>query len=377
MSEHLKSLDGAEIEFRVNSCTPKGRKGNVEYFLVSCELIDGGLAFEAWATSKLGVGNTYPRILTVLQVEEGKTPFLLKELAPPPDMNQRQEREEATAQAELAGITDDELNILKAADHGFSESDILLMERNGIIPRGTPQAQIAFFLKVCALRGMNPMTREIYLIERQKWEKALNRNIITYQITVSIEGARVRALATGDYAGLGRWTFDGLKEEEWAQKTTGNFALPEKIGVTAFRLVQGQKVAFRKIIVCSEFIALKEDYKDKSKEKKPSNPMYGSHPFAMLSKVAEMHALRAAFADALGGLYVEEEFEKERKDLSSVSVQEATVLLSLPEAQAQMDLAEQIEDAAERRKALAKIFKGTAHLEDLDLKERLQHLASA
>jgi phage recombination protein Bet len=378
MSDYLNSLSGKEIQFRVNACVSKGMLKNVEHFEADCETIEGALPFKAVTTQKFGAGNTYTKVITLRQnVAEGKAPYILSEPAAPEEMNQQQYREEATAQAELAGITDDELVLLKAADHGFSQVDVLLMERNGIIPKGTPQAQIAFFLKVCALRGMNPMTREIYLIERKKWDNDLRRNIITYQITVSIEGARVRALATGDYAGLGRWTFDGLKEEDWMQKVTGNFALPETIGVTAYRMVQGNKVAFRKIIVCSEFIAMKEDYKDKEKPKKPSNPMYGSYPFAMLSKVAEMHALRAAFADALGGLYVEEEFSKEKQDLASVSVQQGTVVLSLPEASAKLDIIEGIQDLAERKKALQEVYTSTEHLQDTDLMTRISDMTNA
>jgi len=362
MNDYLNSLSGTEIRFRVNACVSKGVLKGIEYFEADCETADGGLPFKAVATQKFGVGNTYTKVIELREKEaaEGKVPYKLSEPAPPQDFNTP--RPESSKAEVPEGLNPNaNMDYLASINHGYTPEQIALMEANSIIPPHTPQPIITDFLATCRMRGANPFIKDIYLIKRPS-EKYGDK----YSKVDSIGFMRKKAAGTGKMAGTEFW-FDGLNAKEWARSADPQ-DYPKRITCIAFRReYQGaERDSYEYTINTSDYV--------KAGKK---NPLYESQTLAMITKCANAAAFRLAFPEVLAESYVEEEFAKSSQDLSSVTFQEATVLLSLPEAQAQMDLAEQIEDAAERRKALAKIFKGTAHLEDLDLKERLQHLASA
>jgi hypothetical protein len=361
MSDYLNSLSGKEIQFRVNACVSKGMLKNVEHFEADCETIEGALPFKAVTTQKFGAGNTYTKVITLRQnVAEGKAPYLLSEPAPPADMNAP--RPESNRAEVPEGLNPNaNMDYLASIDHGYTTEQIALMEANSIIPPGTPQPIITDYLAVCKMRGANPFLKDIYLI-KHKSEKYGDK----YTKVDSIGFARKKAMETGKMAGT-TFLFNGLTEDVWGREA-GPTQVPDKITCIIFRreFADGKRDKYTYTINASEYIKAGEN-----------NPIFRAYKTALLTKCCNMAALRLAFPEVLAEAYIEEEFQKEKQDLASVSFQQGTVLLSLPEASAKLDIIANIQDLAERKKALQEVYTSTEHLQDTDLMTRISDMTNA
>jgi phage recombination protein Bet len=86
----------------------------------------------------------------------------------------------------------------------FTKEQIQLLIQNKIIPAGCPQAQIEFFATVCEKKRLDPMLRQIHLVERNEsdgkggWKKS-------YTIQAGIDGMRVVAQRNCKIKSYRRW----------------------------------------------------------------------------------------------------------------------------------------------------------------------------
>jgi phage recombination protein Bet len=158
------------------------------------------------------------------------------------------------------------------------------------IAKGASPDELALFSSICERTGLDPFTRQIYLVPR--WDAKARREV--FQPQVSIDGARLTAQRSGQYEGQtepmwcgsdGEWRSIWLKAEP-----------PFAARVGAYR------AGFREPCVA---VALWTEYCPK-KDGKPTG-MWGRMPALMLAKCAEMLALRKAFPAELSGLYSAEE----------------------------------------------------------------------
>ncbi len=180
-----------------------------------------------------------------------------------------------------------------AAD--FTREQIDLIKQT--VAKDTNDQQLKLFLYTAQARGLDPLLKQIHGIVR-KGEMA---------IQVGIDGLRLIAARTGDYAGNDEPAFvEGDK-------------YPSKATVTVWRLVQGERRAFTDSAYWAEF------YPDDS-----SGFMWRKLPHVMLGKVAESRALRKAFPHETSGLYVDEEMHQADRD----TVQSAQLVKLKPEEQA-------------------------------------------
>jgi phage recombination protein Bet len=154
----------------------------------------------------------------------------------------------------------------------------------GIIPHGTPPAQIAVFARICKERGLSPFSKEIYLVGYGG----------KFSTIVGINGLRKIAADTHQHAGTDDVKFD--LQPDGTYKTAAQLAdaraLPQTATATVYRIVSGQRVAFTHTAVYKEFAGTGK---------------WQQMPFQMIAKVAEAFALRKAFADRVTGLDIEEE----------------------------------------------------------------------
>jgi phage recombination protein Bet len=167
--------------------------------------------------------------------------------------------------------------------HDIGAADIATLEQAGIIPNGTPKAQIQVFAHVCRERGLSPFSKEIYLVGYGG----------KYSTIVGINGLRKIAADTGHHAGTDDVKFDLQADGTFktpAQYTKGQ--VPQTATSTVYRIVGGQRVAFTHTAVFAEFAG---------------SGKWQTMPFQMIGKVAEAFALRKAFADRVTGLDIEEE----------------------------------------------------------------------
>lgn len=147
---------------------------------------------------------------------------------------------------------------------------------------------LSLFFHQAKKTGLDPFTRQIYMIERGG----------RYTIQASIDGLRIIAQRSGDYAGQTTPLWCGPNGEwvdVWLSSTPPTAA---KVGVYRKGFVEPLTA-----------IATLTSYMPTTRDGKPSG-LWAKMPDVMLSKVAEALALRKAFPNDLSGIYSSEEMEQ-------------------------------------------------------------------
>jgi phage recombination protein Bet len=165
----------------------------------------------------------------------------------------------------------------------------ILKTKGGNLPTDD---ELQLFLGVCKRTGLDPFTRQIYSIER--WNSDTNR--YDRAVQVSIDGFRVLAERSGEYAGQDGpyWCGeDGVWKDVWLSKKA-----PAASKITVFK--KGQDKGFTGV-------ATYEEYVQKKKDGTPVK-MWQTMPSNQLAKCAESLALRKAFPNDMSGLYTVEEY---------------------------------------------------------------------
>lgn len=161
------------------------------------------------------------------------------------------------------------------------------LSKAGIIPAGTPAAQIAIFASACKEMGLSPVNKEIYLIAQPKDGR------VDYFNIVAIAGCRRKAEESGVYMGKSEVMFD--RRSDGSYKTLADYTdgkRPVSASIVIYKNVGGVRCEFPASIMWAEYVGNKFTHK--------------AMPFTICSKVVEVHALRSAFG-ALSNVYIEDE----------------------------------------------------------------------
>lgn len=169
--------------------------------------------------------------------------------------------------------------IAQESGYGFSREQIELVKLQ--IAKGATDDELKIFLWTCQRLGLDPLSRQVYLIPR--WDSKLGHEVKSPM--VSIDGFRATAAKTEEHAG----TDDAQFEESNGQ--------PVKATVIVYRYVKGERCPFTATARWSEY------FQEKS-------PLWKKMPFTMLGKCAEALALRKAFPTQLSGVYAPEEMDQ-------------------------------------------------------------------
>lgn len=165
------------------------------------------------------------------------------------------------------------------------------------IAKGLTDLEFQLFLSVCERTGLDPFARQICPVLR--WDSKSNKNIMSVQ--VQVDGYRMIAQSTGEYAGCDRVRFDeDLTLYEHCQTKRGN---PETASITVYRLVKGIRCPFFAEVSWNDFY--------------PGDKLgfiWKSKPHQMMAKSVESQALRKAFQSELKHLVTEEEIAIEGVD---------------------------------------------------------------
>lgn len=192
------------------------------------------------------------------------------------------------------------MNEVAIPTHGdstqWSDSQKALMEFAGLYKKVhtsqgekmqlAPRAIVEAFAQTVSRTQLDPIARQIYCIERGG----------KYTIQVGIDGARLVAQRSGEYAGQKpiEWTADG---KEWVDVWL------EKEPPRAARAAVMRKGFVEPLYAVATWDSYAPYFNGKLSQ------MWQQHGALMLGKCAEMLALRKAFPMELSGLYVSEEMD--------------------------------------------------------------------
>lgn len=147
---------------------------------------------------------------------------------------------------------------------------------------GASETEFAILMEIAKARNLNPLLRQIHFVQR--WDNQKGRKVWSAQI--SIDGIRAIADRTGEY--------DGQDEPE------NEYAPDGKLVAVKLRVYRkGIPRPFVGVARWSEYVQI-------SKEGSPTR-FWSTMPHTMLAKCAEALAIRKAFPEDAGGIYVAEE----------------------------------------------------------------------
>jgi phage recombination protein Bet len=186
----------------------------------------------------------------------------------------------------------------------MSEQEIDSLVQAGIIPKGTPVEQIKIFAAVCRERNLSPFSKQIYLIPRGG----------KYTIQTSIDGLRAIAERTGKYIASGDYLFNDNRTQFQLIQEGVKHPLTATVTITKGNGVQGQYTATANW--------------DSYYPGESLGTLWRKFPFLMLGKCAEALALRKAFPEAIGSLYIEEEMQQAEIETTPVKIETVKAELS-------------------------------------------------
>lgn len=176
------------------------------------------------------------------------------------------------------------------------------------------EQEIALFLNQCAMFGLNPFKREIYLIKYSQKDQATF--VVGYEVYLK------RAERTQNWAGMNSGvTFDnnGRLFSAWVDVFRKDWTNP-----------------LHHEVYLSEYIQTKEEWANGQRTgKRVPTKFWAEKPITMLKKVAIAQAFRMAFPDELAGMpYTSEEMpiDHSRLPLEEVTLKAESPATGLPEA---------------------------------------------
>lgn len=179
------------------------------------------------------------------------------------------------------------------------------------IAKGATDEELELFLYTCKRTGLDPFSRQIYLIQRKTKDDDSKEKKSNGVIQVSIDGFRSIASRNPEYAGQTTTLFcgkDGKWTEIWTQE---EYPFAAKVGI--YR--KGYQEATYAIAKWDSYVQCYWVKNNHGKNSQEVSSMWKKFPELMLGKCAEALALRKAFPSDLSGLYTADEMAQANNEV--------------------------------------------------------------
>ena len=193
---------------------------------------------------------------------------------------------------------------------GFSPAKIDLIKSQICV--GATNDELQLFLFICQRTGLDPLARQIYALQRRNYDKKTKQYVNKMSIQTSIDGFRLIAERTKDYAGqqgpfwCGK---DGKWVDVWLEKEHPAAA---KVGI----LRKGFNEPLYAVATWDQYAVYYE--KDGTQI---LGAMWEKLGPVMIAKCAEALGLRRAFPQELSGIYTVEEMAQADNPVHATAVQ--------------------------------------------------------
>ena len=204
-------------------------------------------------------------------------------------------------------------------ENGWTDERIQLIKRT-IVPKGIPTDEFLLFIEQCKRSGLDPLLKQAYCVPREtKGEVLVDDNgktimeqgnngkwypkrekITRYEFQPSRDGMLVRANRFPDFRGLQAsevYQEDDIlityAEDGRLSNVRHSFNPAKRKGALMGAWARVAREGMLSIVVWVDFSAYAQ-----------TSPLWSSKPAVMICKVAEATALRKAYPEAFGGLYI-------------------------------------------------------------------------
>lgn len=190
--------------------------------------------------------------------------------------------------AETAMAVQGQMQVARSTGGGLAfNSEQRKMIREMYAP-GANESEFGALIAIAEARGLNPLLKQVYFVKR--WDS--NKRAETWAVQGSIDGLRAIAQRTGLY--------DGQDEPEFEYEAGGAIRLAR---VKVYRKDWARPAVG--VARWSEYAQTKKDGGLTS--------FWLTKGHVMLAKCAEALGLRKAFPEDMGGIYVPEELDEQRR----------------------------------------------------------------
>jgi len=202
-----------------------------------------------------------------------------------------------------------------AAQSAWSRERVELIRRT-ICPKGIGEDEFTLFIEQCKRSGLDPLLKEAFCVGRR--QNAGNRErpnwVTRYEFQPSEAGMLARAERFPDFKGIQAsavYAEDEIIVDQGKGEVVHRFNPAKRKGALVGAWARVVREGKLPVVVWLDFSGYVQQ-----------TPLWAKIPTTMIEKCARVAALRKAYPEAFGGLYVREEMPAEEYEAAAAHVEE-------------------------------------------------------